>query len=198
MQEKKELLQEKILGNKFKQQIEMKERDGDKKGRSYLKMEQVLTFEVLKKIFSDCNFNMAHYLRIISKLRILFDLLFESYYFKDKEDEGSEIELKGLKKILNYKDLRSVINWCKMKGVFVLGQGNNQFVNKYEFLLAFHKPFIKDLKSKHKNWKEMFVGYLKGDMVSLLAGDTENSAISKPYRPNSKTEVSFLDKIRKL
>ena len=105
-----------------------------------------------------------------------------------------------LKNILNYKDLRSVIQWCSKNEVFIIHQGNKQFVNKWEFILSFYKPFIKHLKGKHNNWKEVFLGYLNGDLGNLLASSKEEvqNSSSVTYKPKNKKEASFLNKIKKL
>jgi|GEM_PF-1274975 len=126
----------------------------------------------------------------------------ESHYIESSS--GSSMGLMGIlkiKNILNYKDLRSVIHWCTKNDVFIIHQGNKQFVNKWEFILSFYKPFIKHLKRKHDNWKEVFLNYLSGELGSLLGASKEGSQldiVSKSYKPKSKGEVSFLDKMKKL
>lgn len=110
------------------------------------------------------------------------------------------MEILKLKNILNYKDLRSVINWCTKNDVFIIQQGNKQFVNQWEFILSFYKPFIKHLKRKHKNWKEMFLNYLNGELGQLLVTPIDNAPIKglDNYKPKTTLEVSFLDKIKKI
>lgn len=110
------------------------------------------------------------------------------------------MELLKVKSILNYSDLRSTINWCTKNKVFVIKQGNKKYVNKWEFILSFYKPFIQHLKRKHKNWKEIFFNYLNGELGQLLAEPIDKSPIvnSTSYKPKTKTQVSFLDKIKKL
>ena len=116
---------------------------------------------------------------------------------------GKSMALMGilkLKNILNYKDLHSVVNWCTKNDVFIIQQGNKQFVNQWEFILSFYKPFIKHLKRKHKNWKEMFLNYLNGELGQLLVIPIENAPIIKSanYKAKTTLEVSFLDKIKKI
>jgi len=110
------------------------------------------------------------------------------------------MEIIKLKNILNYKDLRSVINWCTKNDVFVIQQGNKQFVNQWEFILSFYKPFIKHLKRKHKNWKEMFLNYLNGELGQLLVIPTESPQIisSTNYKPKTKSQISFLNKMKNI
>ena len=110
------------------------------------------------------------------------------------------MEILKLKNILNYKDLRSVINWCTKNDVFIIQQGNEQFVNQWEFILSFYKPFITHLKRKHKNWKEMFLNYLNGEVKDLLTSESENQLglTSPKYKAKTGNEVSFLDKIKKI
>jgi len=111
------------------------------------------------------------------------------------------MEILKLKNMLNYRDLRSVISWCAKNDVFIIQQGNKQFVNQWEFILSFYKPFIKHLKKKHKNWKEMFLGYVKGSLGNLLEDlkeEIQPDTVSKPYKAKNKSEASFLNKIKKI
>jgi hypothetical protein len=110
------------------------------------------------------------------------------------------MEIFKIKKLLNYKDLRSVIHWCTKNDVFIIHQGNKQFVNKWEFILSFYKPFIKHLKRKHKNWKDMFLNYLNGEVNHLLATSNEDATISttRNYKPIDKVGADFLKNINEL
>ena len=106
--------------------------------------------------------------------------------------------LSKLKEILGYKDMRSVIEWCEKNGVYIMHQGNRQVVNSCEFLLSFYKPFINHLKSKHENWKELFINYLDGNLVEILSCSASKILPSKPYRAKSVNEKSFLQKLKDL
>ena len=108
------------------------------------------------------------------------------------------MRLDEIRSMLNYKDLRSVKHWCNKNDVFIISQGNMQFVNKNEFVLALYKPFIAKLKTKHKNWKAVFENFLKGDMVSLLEDSEDQQKTISTYKPKAAVEKSFLKKIRKL
>jgi hypothetical protein len=122
-----------------------------------------------------------------------------SHYIENSS--GLSMGLMGIlkiKNILNYKDLRSVIHWCIKNDVFIIHQGNKQFVNKWEFILSFYKPFIKHLKKKHDNWKEVFLGYVKGDLGILLGDSKEEIITPTNYKAKNKSEVSFLAKMKKI
>ena len=110
------------------------------------------------------------------------------------------MELLKVKTILNYSDLRSTANWCRKNKVFIMKQGNKKYVNKWEFILSFHKQFIKHLKEKHDNWKEVFLGYMKGDLGNLLGSskEEEKTTTSISYKPKNKGEASFLNKMKKI
>ncbi len=110
------------------------------------------------------------------------------------------LELVKIKKVLNYKDLRSVVDWCGKNNVFILRHGNNQFVNQWEFILSFYDPFIKHLKAKHQNWKELFSIYLNGDLEQLLVNVDEkfSSVSSTKFKVKTGVETSFLNKIKKI
>jgi hypothetical protein len=124
---------------------------------------------------------------------------------KQKLNEQGEyrfglLGLEVVKELLAYKDLRSVIKWCKKNDVFILHQGNGQFVNEYEFTLSLYKPFIQALKLKHSNWKVMFLNYLNGELDNLLTTSNEQreKICSTKYKPKTKVEASFLDKIKNI
>ncbi|MEZ4921888.1 MAG: hypothetical protein R2780_01840 [Crocinitomicaceae bacterium] len=107
------------------------------------------------------------------------------------------MELTEIKEMLNYKDLRSVLKWCEKNAVFVFNQGNMQLVNRIEFLLAYHKPFMDHLQRTCKNWKEEFVKFVEGDLKGLLKDQETKTPILR-YKPKSNAEKSFLEKIKTL
>lgn len=123
-----------------------------------------------------------------------------SHYISQCSDTSIGImEVIQIKSILNYKDLRSVLQWCRKNNVFVFHQGNKQFVNRWEFTLSFYKPFIIHLKKKHNNWKDMFLHYISGNLGVLLGKDEkEKLHSSKSYKPKNAKESSFLNKMKKL
>lgn len=111
------------------------------------------------------------------------------------------MELFKVKNLLNYHDIRSVIRWCSKNHVFIIKQGNKKYVNKWEFILSFYKPFIIHLKQKHKNWKELFLHYLNGELTQLLTTSENNNPTQtnkQHYKPRAKQEVSFLNTIKQL
>lgn len=110
------------------------------------------------------------------------------------------IEVSRIKMLLNYSDVRSVIRWCNENHVFIIKQGNRKFVNKNEFILSFYSPFIQHLKNKHKNWKEVFINFLKGELMELLnrMEDHQIKKERKKYQARTNQEMSFLTLIKKL
>ena len=144
------------------------------------------------------NDNFVSHNRLVKNLKKIFKKG-DSLYISHCNAMGL-LELVKIKKVLNYKDLRSVVDWCGKNNVFILRHGNNQFVNQWEFILSFYKPFITHLERKHKNWKELFLNYLNGELGQLLTTQTENISAkgSGKYKPKTKKQVSFLDKIKKI
>jgi hypothetical protein len=107
------------------------------------------------------------------------------------------IDVKDVMALLKYRDVRSVLNWCKEHDVFVLNQGNTQVVNQAEFILAFYKPFLKHLKRTKENWKELFMDYVCGNVSGILSVKRDKP-ISNHYSPKTKLETSFLKKMKNL
>ena len=107
------------------------------------------------------------------------------------------IDVKDVMTVLKYRDIRSVLNWCKQHEVFVLSQGNTQVVNHVEFIFAFYKPFLMHLKRTKKNWKELFVHYVCGNVSDILI-QNEDKPIPHHYSPKTELETAFLKKLKKL
>jgi len=136
--------------------------------------------------------------RLVTNLKKFSNLESSHYISKYSGYSMGLMEIIKLKNILNYKDLRSVINWCTKNDVFVFQQGNTQFVNQWEFILSFYKPFITHLKRKHKNWKEMFLNYLSGELGILLGTSKEEVIVQSNYKVKTKSQISFLDKMKNI
>lgn len=163
------------------------------------RLQEFLTFDFVQEMIDYSNLNMAQYLKFIDKIKDIFKKTLESYIFDWRESNSAEIELNELRVMLNYKDLRSVIGWCEKNNVFIISQGNRQIVNRSEFLLAYYSPFIKSLKVRHKNWKEIFVRYISGDIKNLLEDDeTPVKKTTRRYRPKTEIEKSFLKRMKEL
>lgn len=160
-------------------------------------IEKALGFEYVKSLFDPRTFKTDNYVHLTHKIKEFAFLLLDSYISYTKETKSSLMELWEIKNMLNYKDLRSVLRWFAQNKVFVLQQGNGQYVNRVEFLIAFHKPLIEHLKRNGKNWKQLFVHYVQGDLENLLQ-DENTPELVKKYKANSEAEKSFLKKIRTL
>lgn len=111
------------------------------------------------------------------------------------------IELEEVMVLLKYKDVRSVLKWCKKHKVFVLNQGNAQVVNHIEFVLAFYRPYMEHLKQTKENWKELFVDYVCGNVINILGGEKVKSRDpdqdSEVIR-SSRRKSAFLEKVKNL
>jgi hypothetical protein len=149
--------------------------------------------------FSNESFGLTNN-RLAKKSKKIFKQEPSDYISQCSDKSMGLMEIFKLKNILNYKDLRSVIHWCCKNEVFIIRQGNKQFVNRWEFILSFYKPFIEHLKRKHENWKEMFLNYLNGEIGKLMTTQSEDNpvTISSNYKPKTKKVTSFLNKIKKI
>ena len=153
-----------------------------------------LSFENLRQLLQYRDLSMEdHKLLVTNVIEICLRIL-EPYI----GITNSLIELVEVKNMLNYKDFRSVITWCRKNGVFVYEQGNCQYVNQTEFQLAFHKPFLNYLRGNSKNWRELFVKYVQGDLLGLLPNEEVEVSKNKAYKSNSQVEKSFLKRIKGL
>lgn len=139
----------------------------------------------------------AQYLLLKNLMKDFVMNLVSSVFDSSRAHTSSFLDLSQVQNMLNYKDLRSVVKWCQKHKVFVLMQGNSQFVNKTEFLIAFHQPFIKHLQKTSKNWKDQFLKFIEGNVSGLLEIEESSAPISR-YVPQSNIEKSFLNKIKKI
>lgn len=166
-------------------------------------IKNVFCFSDFQNIEYYCGSKMAQYLEIVNKLRIYFDSFYESYIFESERNFNGLLKIEEVKKMLNYKDLRSTINWCGQHHVFVIQQGNSKFVCKSEFMLAFQKPYIEHLKSRFENWQEKFADYMESNYARLLEANNSstklmNQNFSSSYKPQSEIEKSFLKNMKEL
>ena len=149
------------------------------------------------KDLQELNLGSAQYL-LLRKMIMDFVLdLTETIIHQYQLQDESFLNLSQIQSMLNYKDQRSVIKWCEKHNVYILHQGNSQFVNRSEFFLAFHQPFIKHLQKSTKNWQDQFLKLIKGDLKGLLRVEKGETTMSQ-YKPQSKIEKSFLEKMKKL
>ena len=161
-------------------------------------LQEKLNFEVINEIISSDKLKSAQYLCLIKLIEDFVLYIMTALSKHNFKDRATEMGLEEIRTMLNYKDLRSVKNWCDKNDVFIISQGNTQFVNKNEFVLALYKPFISKLRTKHDNWKTVFENFLKGDLVNLLEDSEDQKKRIPNYKPKTKVEKSFLKKIRTL
>jgi hypothetical protein len=108
------------------------------------------------------------------------------------------IDLHVIKSVLNYRDIRSVLKWCRENEVYVLSQGNVQVVNLIEFILAFYKPYLEHLKRTKENWKTLFWDYVCANVNGMLTEKREQRETTNQYKPKTSVETSFLKKMKDL
>lgn len=159
-------------------------------------IDEVFGFEFFQGITNSCSSKMEQYLQMLIKIKEFVFKILESYISKTSQNANSVLELKEIKRMLNYKDFRSVSKWCDKNDVFVYSQGNAQIVNKAEFLLAFHKPFIIHLQRTKKNWQDLFEQYVNGNLGGLVEATEQKNSVR--YKPKTQIEKSFLNKIKGL
>lgn len=128
------------------------------------------------------------------------DLAFESQDFVPMLSNWQDtiIYLHEVQVVLNYRDVRSVLKWCREHEVFVLTQGNAQVVNLIEFILAFYKPYLEHLKQTKENWKTLFWDYVCANVHGILTEKREQREIANQYKPKTNVERSFLQKMKNL
>lgn len=85
---------------------------------------------------------------------------------------------------LNYRDMRSVVKWCRMQGIEILklDGSNKRFIMRLQFEHAMLKGLVKQLKIKYSDrWIEVFNSYIQGDLIKvILADETDMPNTSKP------------------
>lgn len=109
------------------------------------------------------------------------------------------VDLHLVKSVLNYRDVRSALNWCKAHEVYVLSQGKTQVVNLIEFILAFYKPYLEHLKrTKKENWKTVFLNYVSANVSGILSEKREQQQKKNQYKPKTNVETAFLKKMKDL
>lgn len=128
------------------------------------------------------------------------DLTFESQDFVPMLSNWHDtiIDLHVIKSVLNYRDVRSVLKWCRENEVFVISQGNAQVVNLIEFILAFYKPYLDHLKRTKENWKTLFWDYVCANVSGILSEKREQRQKKNQYKPKTNIETSFLEKMKDL
>lgn len=110
-----------------------------------------------------------------------------------------KITLNEIAEFLNFKSLRTVISWCKRKGIHILKFGKEKYVNLIDFHFAIDSPFIEALKSKFpKDWAIIYSAYKKMDYETIATFLNPISEIRKEtFKIKSKSATSFLNKINK-
>lgn len=94
-------------------------------------------------------------------------------------------------KLINKKDKRSVIAWCKKNRVEIYKDGSEKFVNEAEFNLAYNQPIKNRYKEKYReNWQQMFELTLE-NKLHLSDSDNERGSVSKRYIPKTKASINF-------
>ena len=117
---------------------------------------------------------------------------------KENRLHPDKITLTQIAEFLNFKSLRTVIRWCKRKGIDILHFGKEKYVNLIDFHFVIDHPFIEALKLKHpKDWALIYGAYKKMDYETIAKFSAPNSTVNIPtFKVNSKAASSFLTKIK--
>ena len=110
-----------------------------------------------------------------------------------------KITLNEIAEFLNFKSLRTVISWCKRKGIHILKFAKEKYVNLIDFHFAIDSPFIETLKTKFpKDWATIYSAYKKMDYETIATFLNPISEIRKEtFKIKSKAATNFLNKINK-
>ena len=94
-------------------------------------------------------------------------------------------------KLINKKDKRSVIAWCRKNRVEIYSDCSKKFVYEAEFNLAYNQPIKNRYKEKYgENWQQMYELALE-DKLHLADSDKERVSVSKRYVPKTKASINF-------
>lgn len=123
----------------------------------------------------------------------------DNSHFKENRLNLDKISLSEIADFFNLKSLRTVINWCKRKGLLILKYGKEKYVNLIDFHIVIDSPFIEALKSKYpKDWATIYVAYKKSDYETIATFLNPKSETKKEtFKIESKAAMSFLNKIKK-
>jgi hypothetical protein len=103
----------------------------------------------------------------------------------------TRIYFKEILKLINKKDKRSVITWCRKNRVEIYSDGSEKFVYEAEFNSAYNQPIIKRYKEKYGvNWLEMYELSLENNL-HLADSNNERISVSKRYTPKTKASINF-------
>ncbi|TSE08119.1 hypothetical protein [Aquimarina algiphila] len=93
-----------------------------------------------------------------------------------KKDEKL-IELKEVCKKLKFKDLRTVIKWCKKMNIPIILRGKQKLTYRFLVDVELDKGIVKFLKSEYpESWTKMYQLYLDNDTLGFALASMENSA----------------------
>ena len=109
-----------------------------------------------------------------------------------------KLKLTELTKILEVKNLRTTISWCKKHGVATFNKGKLKFVYLVDFNLAVDSPFIESLKIKFpQNWSEIYATYKRFDYEKLVELLVPQNALSRRnFYVEGNVENNFLEKMK--
>lgn len=149
-------------------------------------------------IVNYCNSKSISSAEMLNFIETIAKSFLDSYISNTNEVNESYMDIEKAMETLNYRDFRSVARWCKKNGVFIIEQGKRHLISKAEFLSSFHKPFMEHLRRTHKNWKEIFDGFIRGQISHLLSEIPDSKTMTRSYKPTSAEEKSFLSNLKNL
>jgi len=111
-----------------------------------------------------------------------------------------EFDLEHIKKMLKYKTMRSVVDWCGRKKLFINRQGLSKSVNMIDFILCYYGGYISSLKKEYKNWRERLEARVNDDLNLALSLNDEESIPYKNerYKSNTIKGRAFLDQLKNI
>ena len=103
--------------------------------------------------------------------------------------------LKEILPLINRRNERSVINWCKKHDIAVHKDISGKWINEAEFNYVYSLPTIRDFQKKYgKDWESAYNLLLNDEFYKVALAETfENTK----YKAKSKQTEIFLQKILK-
>jgi hypothetical protein len=112
--------------------------------------------------------------------------------------------LSDLKILLQYKDTRSVCDYCRRNSVEILGTGKRRYVLAAAFQRSQLNEKINDLKMKYgSHWLEVLQSEMNlcaqlQSALDSIENSRSNSPIKSREKPKGKAETKFLLDIKNI
>lgn len=97
---------------------------------------------------------------------------------------------------LGLTDIRSVRAWCDKNDVLIIKQAKNEFVIESEFILAYERPCINNLKKKFgDDWEQVYKLYKEGNIPALYTL-SQSTTTPQLFVSSNKKDCHFTQKIK--